>query len=126
MIKETAPPELKLALHEPVEFISKHLVDKLEWSKGKKSVAVHVPCSSKKMGIENAFLKLAQKCADEVRRERKTREGAGSKQGGGTQWAGRGHRERLPQWDFHRQDREFAVRRGGSPSGGEFTVRRGR
>ena len=30
-------------------------------------VAVHVPCSSKKMGIEEAFGKLAGLCAHEVR-----------------------------------------------------------
>jgi hypothetical protein len=32
----------------------------------KDSVAVHVPCSSKKMGIEAAFLSVASKCAHEV------------------------------------------------------------
>jgi D-lactate dehydrogenase len=30
------------------------------------SVAVHVPCSSKKMGIEESTMKLAQLCAHEV------------------------------------------------------------
>jgi D-lactate dehydrogenase len=30
------------------------------------SVAIHVPCSSKKMGIEEAFTKLAGLCANEV------------------------------------------------------------
>lgn len=32
------------------------------------TVAIHVPCSSKKMGIEDSTLKLAQLCAHEVRR----------------------------------------------------------
>jgi D-lactate dehydrogenase len=32
----------------------------------KDTVAIHVPCSSKKMGIEAAFLNLAQRCAKEV------------------------------------------------------------
>ena len=30
------------------------------------SVAIHVPCSSKKMGIANAFETVAGKCAHEV------------------------------------------------------------
>lgn len=30
------------------------------------TVAIHVPCSSKKMGIEEAFTKLAGLCANEV------------------------------------------------------------
>ena len=32
----------------------------------KDSVAVHVPCSSSKMGIANSFMALAQKCAKNV------------------------------------------------------------
>ena len=59
-------PELRFALYEPSEFIANHLVDKLEWKKVKKHIAVHVPCSSKKMGVEQTFMKLATKCADEV------------------------------------------------------------
>jgi hypothetical protein len=35
------------------------LVDKLEFRKVRDTVAVHVPCSSKKMGIEESFTKLA-------------------------------------------------------------------
>ena len=30
------------------------------------TVAIHVPCSSKKMGIEESFAKLAGLCANEV------------------------------------------------------------
>ncbi len=41
-------------------------MDKLEWKKVRDTVAVHVPCSSKKMGIEEAFSKLAGLCANEV------------------------------------------------------------
>ena len=53
-------------LYEPVEFISRHLMDKLEWTKVKDNVAVHVPCSSKKMGITDAFNKVALQCAHQV------------------------------------------------------------
>ena len=59
-------PALRFALYEPVEFVRHFLVDKLEFSKVKGSVAVHVPCSSKKMGLEESFVKLAGLCADEV------------------------------------------------------------
>ncbi|GBG00279.1 glycolate dehydrogenase, partial [Raphidocelis subcapitata] len=59
-------PALRFALYEPVEFIRHFLVDKLEFSKVRDTVAVHVPCSSKKMGIEEAFTKLAGLCANEV------------------------------------------------------------
>eukprot|EP01025_Chloroclados_australasicus_P005936 TRINITY_DN1193_c0_g1_i4.p1 TRINITY_DN1193_c0_g1~~TRINITY_DN1193_c0_g1_i4.p1 ORF type:complete len:1085 (-),score=158.95 TRINITY_DN1193_c0_g1_i4:277-3531(-) len=59
-------PSLRFALYEPVEFISTFLMDKLEFTKVKDAVAVHVPCSSKKMGIEDSFMKLASKCANEV------------------------------------------------------------
>jgi D-lactate dehydrogenase len=125
-LKEKMPAALKFAMFEPVEFISKHMLDKLEFTKVrmrrlpsgepsscmrdhtreegreggetrvigtsavqadlahwkfdsegsathcmrpwqvKDSVAVHVPCSSKKMGIEAAFLNVASKCAHEV------------------------------------------------------------
>ncbi len=53
-------------LYEPVEFISRHLMDKLEWSKVRDNVAIHVPCSSKKMGIEAAFNAVAQKCSHQI------------------------------------------------------------
>ena len=41
-------------------------MDKLEWTKVKDNVAIHVPCSSKKMGIEAAFNNVASKCAHSV------------------------------------------------------------
>lgn len=56
----------RFALYEPIEFISTFLQDKLEWKKVKDTVAIHVPCSSKKMGVENAFAKVAGMCAHEV------------------------------------------------------------
>lgn len=45
---------------------SHFLADKLEFKKVRDSVAVHVPCSSKKMGIEDSFMKLAGLCSHEV------------------------------------------------------------
>ncbi|KAL4426062.1 hypothetical protein ABPG77_007858 [Micractinium sp. CCAP 211/92] len=59
-------PALRFSLYEPVEFIRHFLLDKLEFSRVRDSVAVHIPCSSKKMGIEESFMKVASLCADNV------------------------------------------------------------
>lgn len=48
------------SLYEPVEFIRHFLLDKLEFRRVRGSVAVHVPCSSKKMGIEDSFIKVSR------------------------------------------------------------------
>ena len=42
------------------------MLDKLEFNKVKDEVAIHVPCSSKKMGVESSFKKIAGMCANEV------------------------------------------------------------
>lgn len=59
-------PLLKSAVFEPLEFIDKFLAKELEFTKVKQSVAVHVPCSSKKMGKNATFIKLAGMCAEGV------------------------------------------------------------
>lgn len=58
--------ELKFSLYEPAEFIKTFLLDKLDFKKVKQSVAVHVPCSSKKSGISDTLSQLAALCAEEV------------------------------------------------------------
>lgn len=58
--------ELTFSLFEPVGFINNMLSDKLEWSQVKDRVAVHVPCTSKRAGLEESFARLAGKCAGEV------------------------------------------------------------
>eukprot|EP00217_Crustomastix_stigmatica_P007397 CAMPEP_0183793250 /NCGR_PEP_ID=MMETSP0803_2-20130417/3086_1 /TAXON_ID=195967 /ORGANISM="Crustomastix stigmata, Strain CCMP3273" /LENGTH=1128 /DNA_ID=CAMNT_0026037623 /DNA_START=16 /DNA_END=3400 /DNA_ORIENTATION=- len=63
---ELQNPELTFALYDPVDFVSNFLLDKLEFEQKKESVAVHVPCSSKKMGTEATFMRIASKCAKEV------------------------------------------------------------
>lgn len=52
------PTRGRFSLYEPVEFIRHFLLDKLEFSRVRDSVAVHIPCSSKKMGIEETFMKV--------------------------------------------------------------------
>ncbi len=56
----------RFSLYEPVEFIKLFLADKLDFRKVKEKVAIHVPCSSKKMGVSEAFTQLAAMCAEEV------------------------------------------------------------
>lgn len=66
-VKETlSAPGLRLALYEPVEFIHNFLLDKLEFTASRESIAIHVPCSSKKMGLEASFMKVASLCATNV------------------------------------------------------------
>ncbi|MFO7932567.1 MAG: FAD-binding and (Fe-S)-binding domain-containing protein [Bacteroidales bacterium] len=48
-----------LRIHEPVEFICDHLLDKLSVVKSKKKMAFHVTCSSEKMELEEKFRKVA-------------------------------------------------------------------
>ena len=56
----------RFSLYEPVDFVRHFLLDKLDWTKVRDSVAVHVPCSSKKMGLADAFTQVASLCAHEV------------------------------------------------------------
>jgi len=55
-----------LELLEPVEFVHTHLMDKLRFQKRPGKVAIHVTCSSAKMGLAEKFRAVAQACADEV------------------------------------------------------------
>merc|ERR1719440_80657 len=59
-------PLLKLALFEPVQFISLYLKPELAFSKVRDSVAVHVPCSSKKLKLNEQMIGLAELCSHEV------------------------------------------------------------
>jgi len=57
---------LGFSVYEPVEFVNHFLLNKLEFTKVKEDVTIHIPCSSKKMGIESNFKKLAGMCAENV------------------------------------------------------------
>jgi len=61
---EMFDPSLKI--YDPAEFVLDHLIDKLTFSKIPKSVAVHVPCSSRKLGLDDKIKQVASMCADEV------------------------------------------------------------
>jgi len=57
---------LRFAMHEPVGFVTTHLAPHLDFEKVAGRVAVHVPCSSKKMGTTAAFEALVGKCVEAV------------------------------------------------------------
>ncbi len=58
--------DAKLVLLEPAEFIHDHLLDKLSIRKIQEKVAVHVTCSSTKMGVGPKLEAVARACASEV------------------------------------------------------------
>ena len=59
-------PLLKFAMYEPVQFISLYLQKELDFSKVRETVAVHVPCSSKKLKLGEQMVQLAELCATDV------------------------------------------------------------
>jgi len=58
--------EGKLKIYEPVEFILEFLVEKLTLSKIDEPILIHSTCSSRKMGLHNKFIELANLCSKEV------------------------------------------------------------
>ena len=56
----------KLKLYEPVEFVDRFLVDRLQFTRKKETVAVHPTCSTKKMGLTPLLEKVALLCAEKV------------------------------------------------------------
>jgi D-lactate dehydrogenase len=63
-MKEVFTANLKL--YEPVKFILDHLVDRLDFTKTRETVAVHTTCSAEKMGLAGELRKVAERCADKV------------------------------------------------------------
>ncbi len=58
--------DAKLLLLEPAEFIHDHLLDKVRIQRLPEKVAVHVTCSSTKMGVGAKLEAVAKACATEV------------------------------------------------------------
>lgn len=56
----------KLKMFEPLEFIHDYLMDKLTFTKKSETVAVHVTCSSTKLGLKEKFKTVAEACATKV------------------------------------------------------------
>ncbi|MDE6266174.1 MAG: FAD-binding oxidoreductase [Muribaculaceae bacterium] len=55
-----------MRLYEPAEFISDYLSEHLKFTRLDRSVAVHVTCSSRLMGVGPKIIDLARRCAREV------------------------------------------------------------
>lgn len=53
----------KLQIFEPVEFIQRYLLDNLHIQPAAETIAVHINCSSRKMGLESNFRALARTLA---------------------------------------------------------------
>lgn len=56
----------RLRLFEPIEFVLTFLLDRLQFTRLDVKVAIHPTCSTRKMGLENKLLQLAEACAREV------------------------------------------------------------
>jgi D-lactate dehydrogenase len=55
-----------IRLYEPVEFIHAFLMDRLDFRRIPETVAVHVTCSSAKMGLAEKFRTVARACVEKV------------------------------------------------------------
>jgi D-lactate dehydrogenase len=58
--------DARLAIHDPVAFIHRELLPRLEIERIRGPVAVHVPCSAVKDGLIETFRAVASACADRV------------------------------------------------------------
>jgi D-lactate dehydrogenase len=56
----------RLRVYDPVEFIEKFLLERLDLTRIAGPVALHVPCSATKAGLADRFKKVAFACAEQV------------------------------------------------------------
>ncbi len=56
----------RLKIYEPVEFILNFLADHLHVTPVPETIAMHITCSSRKLGLEKAFRRVAEMLADEA------------------------------------------------------------
>ena len=56
----------KMHLYDSAEFVWKKMRDRLEFKQGDTPIAIHLTCSTRKMGIEEAVIGLAQLCSSKV------------------------------------------------------------
>ncbi|MCP3428397.1 FAD-binding and (Fe-S)-binding domain-containing protein [Opacimonas viscosa] len=73
IIFDTSPCKLRLAelghalpIFEACEFMAQHALDKLDIQPINETVALHITCSSQKMGLSSALQTIAQRCATHV------------------------------------------------------------
>ncbi|MDR1860182.1 MAG: FAD-binding oxidoreductase [Bacteroidales bacterium] len=63
-MRKTLSP--KLQLFEPVEFIDRFLLERLNFHPSDEPVSIHATCSTIKMGLKPTLLKIAQMCSSQV------------------------------------------------------------
>ena len=56
----------RMKLHEPAEFILDYLADRLHFTPVEATVALHITCSMRRMGLADKIIALARKCATNV------------------------------------------------------------
>ena len=56
----------RLQIQEPVAFAHDHLLPRLSITPKRARIALHITCSSTCMGLDDKFLALAKRCADDV------------------------------------------------------------
>jgi D-lactate dehydrogenase len=55
-----------IKVYEPIEFCLDNVIDKLEFTKIDEPITIHSTCSSRKMGLHEKFIKLAELCSTKV------------------------------------------------------------
>ena len=55
-----------LRVQEPVAFIEEHLIPRLRQTRKRDQIALHITCSARKMGLDETFKALAERCAERV------------------------------------------------------------
>ena len=55
-----------LTIYEPVEFIDRFILNRVEIDKDDEEIVLHVTCSSHKMSLSSAFERVARTCSDNV------------------------------------------------------------
>jgi len=61
-----AAVDSRLSIYEPVEFIHRFLMERLRFHRQPETVAIHLTCSSMKMGLADKLEAVAKACADKV------------------------------------------------------------
>ncbi|MFT5720628.1 MAG: D-lactate dehydrogenase [Motiliproteus sp.] len=64
LMQETA--DKRLQIFEPVQFIHGHLLEHLDITPVSEPIALHITCSSARMGLADSLVRLAEACATEV------------------------------------------------------------
>ncbi|HWQ52734.1 MAG TPA: FAD-binding and (Fe-S)-binding domain-containing protein [Bryobacteraceae bacterium] len=65
-VREAFGPDAGMTIHEPAGFVQRYLAQRLNFKRRAGTVAVHVPCSSRKMALDGSVKAVAAMCAERV------------------------------------------------------------